>query len=195
MSVHIQVSKTFARFRQAYTDYSPRRLLKAFCSQDGVAAIEFALIGGFASVSALNVADIAIYAADRLEVENATSMGAQAAWKTCDSSHLPATVNCPGLSAAVTTAVHGTMLGTNVSLKAGFPSEGYYCVNSTGVLTYASSVATKPNDCSAQGVASNSPGDYIEVQTTYTYSPIFPAMTLTSAFGTTISKTAWMRLG
>src|SRR5579864_3990207 len=48
----------------------------------GVAAIEFAIVAGFISVGALNTADVVMYARDRMEVENATEMGAQAAWKT-----------------------------------------------------------------------------------------------------------------
>ena len=169
------------------------RFLKRLRSHDGVAAIEFAMIGGFASISMLNAADVAIYARDRLEVENATEIGAQAAWKTCDSKHVPATVNCPGLNSAVTTAVQSTSLGTAVTLQSGSPSEGYYCVDSSGVLTRVSDVSSKPVDCTSAGTPSNSPGDYIKVQTTFTYAPLFPA-SVASAFAATITKTAWMRL-
>ena len=164
--------------------------------QKGVAAIEFAMIAGFVSVSALNAVDIALYARDRMEVENATEMGAQAAWKACDSQHLPATVNCTTLNSAVTTAVQSTSLGSGVTLQSGSPSEAYYCVSSAGVLTYVSTVSSKPTDCSSVGVATNKPGDYVKVQTTYTYAPLFPGITVAaSAFGSTISRTAWMRLG
>ena len=50
--------------------------------QRGVAAVEFALFAGVLSISILNVADISIYVYQRMEVENATEMGAQAALKT-----------------------------------------------------------------------------------------------------------------
>jgi Flp pilus assembly protein TadG len=170
------------------------QLVRRLRAEDGVAAIEFALIGGFASISMLNATDLAIYARDRLEVDNATEMGAQAAWKTCDTKHLPATKNCANLSSAVKTAVQSSSLGANVTLQNGSPAEGYYCVNSSGVLTYVADVNNKPADCSSVGMAGNSPGDYIKVQTTFTYAPLFPA-SVAKTLGTTITKTAWMRLG
>ena len=161
----------------------------------GVAAIEFAIVAGFISVGALNTADVVMYARDRMEVENATEMGAQAAWKTCDMSHLPATVNCPGLNAAITAAIQSTSLGAKVSLQMGSPAEAYYCVNASGVLTYVANTANKPADCSAVGQPSSNPGDYIQVQTTFAFAPVFPGITIAGTFPATITKTAWMRLG
>ena len=164
------------------------------CNHRGVAAIEFALFGLFLSVGMLNAADIGIYLYERMEVENATEMGAQAAWKTCPMSQLPATVNCAGLTAAVTAAVHSTSLGTLVSLQSGSPSEGYYCVNSSNALQYMSNVSSKPADCTAAGESSLQPGDYIVVQTTFTYAPLF-SITVASKFTTPITRTSMMRLG
>jgi Flp pilus assembly protein TadG len=164
-------------------------------NQRGVAAIEFAMFGLFLSVGMLNVADIGIYLYERMEVENATEMGAQAAWKTCPLSQLPATVNCSGLNAAVTTAVQSTSLGTQVSLQSGSPSEGYYCVNSSNALEYMSSVSSRPADCTAAGEPSLQPGDYIVIQTTFSYAPLFPSITVASKFTTPITRTAMMRLG
>jgi Flp pilus assembly protein TadG len=172
---------------------SALRLLKRLRKQDGVAAIEFALIVGFASVSIINAADIAIYARDRMEVESATEMGAQAAYKTCDTHHLPATVNCAGLNAAITTAVQATSLGTGVTLQAGSPTEGYYCVNSSGALVLVHDTSSKPADCTSVGTPANTPGDYIKVQTTFAYSAMFPG-SVASVFPTHILKTAYMRL-
>ena len=60
-------------------------------AKSGLAAIEFALIAGFLSVAVLNVADIAVFFFDELQVNNASQMGAQAAWTTCDLNHIPAT--------------------------------------------------------------------------------------------------------
>jgi Flp pilus assembly protein TadG len=164
-------------------------------SQRGVAAIEFAMIGLFLSVGMLNAADIGIYFYERMEVENATEMGAQAAWKTCPMSQLPATVNCSGLNTAVTQAVQSTSLGTQITLQSGSPSEGYYCVNSSNALQYVSSVSSRPADCTAAGEPSLQPGDYIVVQTTFTYAPLFPSITVASRFTTPITRTSMMRLG
>jgi len=162
--------------------------------QRGVAAIEFALFGGLMSLAMLNVTDIAVYIYQRMQVEFATQMGAQAAWKTCDSTKLPATTNCSGLNNAVQNAVASTSLGTRVSLQSGSPSEGYYCLNSSNVLQYVSSVSSKPADCSAAGMPALQPADYITIQTTFSYAPLFPGITVTGAFTTPITRIAWMRL-
>jgi len=162
----------------------------------GVAAIEFAIFASLISIGMLNVTDIAVYVYQRMQVEYATQAGAQAAWHTCDINHLPATNNCSGLTTAVTNAVQSTSLGTHVTLQAGSPSEGYYCVNgSTHALQYVNDVNHKPTDCSSVGSPGLLPGDYITISTTFTYAPLFPGVTVASAFGTTITRTALMRLG
>lgn len=131
-----------------------------------------------------------------MELENATEMGAQAAWKTCDpnNNQVPATTNCSGLTTAITNAVHGTSLGTTVLLQSGSPAEGYYCVNNAGALQYVSDVSSKPADCTVAGSPTLQPGDYITVTTSYSYTPLFPGITVASAFATPIIKSAMMRL-
>jgi len=164
-------------------------------SQRGMAAIEFGFFAGFLSYAMLNAAEIAIYLYQRMEVENATEMGAQAAAKNCSISQLPATVNCAALSNAVQKAVQSTSLGTNVSLQSGSPSEGYYCVNSSNALQYMSSVSSKPADCTGAGMPSLQPGDYIKIQTTFSYAPLFSGLTVGGNFTTPITRTALLRLG
>jgi len=162
----------------------------------GTSAIEFAFFASILSFAILNVADISIYLYKRMQVENATQMGAQAAWNACDPSQnqLPATTNCPSLTTAITNAIHSTSLSTAVSLQAGSPAEGYYCVNSSGQLQYVSSVSSKPADCTVAGVPSNMPGDYIIVTASYAYAPIFHGVTVAAAFPTPIVRTSMMRL-
>src|SRR5207342_3113846 len=104
-----------------------------WADQRGVAAIEFGLFAIFLSVSLANVTDVSIYIYQRMQVENATQVAAQAIWKTCASS-LPATTKCNGLATAVQRAVQSTSLGASVTLISGSPSEGYYCVNSSNAL-------------------------------------------------------------
>jgi Flp pilus assembly protein TadG len=182
---------------------SPRQLALKFAGrtraiwadQRGVAAIEFGLFAIFLSLGLANVADVSIYIYQRMQAENATQVAAQAAWKACDLSHLPATTNCPGLATAVQNAIQSTSLGTRVSLISGSPSEGYYCVNSANALQYVSNVSSKPADCTAAGMPSLQPGDYIQVQTTFAYAPLFPGLSVASTFATPINKTAIMRLG
>jgi Flp pilus assembly protein TadG len=161
----------------------------------GAAAVEFALVGSLISVAMLNVTDVSVYIYQRMQVEYAAEMAAQAAWKTCDLTQLPATTNCSGLNNALQNAVAGTSLGARVALQSGSPSEGYYCVNSSNALQYVSSVSSKPADCSAAGSPGVQPGDYITVQTTFPYAPMFPGITVTGTFPTPITKTSWMRLG
>jgi Flp pilus assembly protein TadG len=182
---------------------SPRTLALGFADRikaisaerRGVAAIEFALFAVFLSFAFVNVVDVSIYIYQRMQAENATQVAAQAAWKACDLSHLPATTNCPGLATAVQNSLASTSLGASVSLISGSPSEGYYCVNSSNALQYVSDVSSKPADCTAAGMPSLQPGDYIQVQTTFPYAPLFPGLSVTSTFTTPINRTAIMRLG
>jgi len=160
----------------------------------GIAAIEFGFIASFLAFAGLNVADLAIYERDRLQVENAATMGAQAAFAACPLDAVPATNNCPTMNTAVTTSVHSTGLGNAVSLAAGYPSEGMYCVNSAGVLVYISDVYNRPNDCNSVGTPSNVPSDYILVRVNYTYTPLF-GFSPTNILGTTITRTSWVRMG
>ena len=173
------------------------RLLAKLFGKDsrGVAAVEFAIIASALGVVVLNVADVSAFLFDRLEVENATQMGAQAAYATCPLANLPATVNCTGLNTAITAAVQATSLGTAATLVSGYPTEAYYCVNSSGVLTSVGAVTSaKPGDCSAVSSSSTKPGDYLLVQVTYTYSPMFGTASVASLLPTTITNTAWVRL-
>jgi len=182
---------------------SPRKLALKFAGrikaiwvdQRGVAAIEFGFFAIFLSLALVNVTDVSIYIYQRMQVENATQVAAQAAWKACDLSQLPATTSCSGLATAVQSSLASTSLGARVSLISGSPSEGYYCVNSSNALQYVSDVSSKPADCTAAGMPSLQPGDYIQVQTTFPYAPLFPGLSVTSTFATPINRTAIVRLG
>jgi hypothetical protein len=108
---------------------------------------------------------------------------------------LPATQNCAGLNAAITTAIQSMSLGTGVTLAAGYPLEGYYCLNASGALQVVGSLSSKPVDCSAAGNPGVAPGDYIQVAVTYKYAPLFRNLTVMSALNiSSITTTSWMRL-
>ena len=167
--------------------------------QRGASALEFAIFVGILAFGLLNTADISIYIYKRMQVENATEMAVQAAWKTCDPNQgqLPATVgsNCPGLTTAITNAVHSTTLGTQVSVQTGSPTEAYYCLNSSGALQNVGAVSSPaPADCSVTGNASQQPADYIQITTTFSYAPLFSGVTIASRFTTPIVRTGMMRL-
>jgi Flp pilus assembly protein TadG len=171
------------------------RMKAMSADQSGVAAIEFGIFALLLFVALANVVDVTMSLYQRMQAENATQVAAQAAWKACDLPKLPATVNCPGLTTAISNALGSTSLGTRVSLVSGSPAEGYYCVNSSNALQYVSDVSSKPLDCTAAGTPSLQPGDYIQVQTTFTYTPIFPGLSISSTFPSPINRTALMRLG
>src|SRR5438445_5998787 len=183
-------------------------MLQKFCAfwrryrseQKGAAAVEFALILTLLTVPILNVVDLAVYSWDKMQVDNADQVAVQAAWATCDdSSKIPATpssyATCPLMAAAVTMAAQSTSLGTGVTVTG--TAENYYCVNtSTNVLvTVGSFPATKPADCSSVGSASDKPGDYVLITVSYTYAPVFSAVSIASTLATPIVRQAWMRLG
>lgn len=157
-------------------------------------AIEFSFFAGMLSLALVNVVDMSSYVYKRLEVDNATEMGAQAALKACSISSLPATTNCSGLTSAVTAAVQSSSLGTEVTVQSGYPAEGYYCVNSSGALQYVGSIYSKPTDCTAAGMPSLQPHDYIEIKTTFAYQPILSDLSVTTLLTTPITATSWMRL-
>jgi Flp pilus assembly protein TadG len=169
--------------------------------EKGAAAVEFALVVTLLSVPVLNVVDLAMYAWDRMQLDNAAQVAAQAAWATCSTpANLPATpnsyANCAGMPNAVTLAVQSTSLGANVSVTT--IAENYYCYktsNPTGLVTVGNFPNSKPANCSSVGQASDVPGDYIQVTASYTFTPIFPAVSIASALTSPITRTAWMRLG
>jgi Flp pilus assembly protein TadG len=168
--------------------------------QSGVAAIEFGIFSVLLALALANVVDVTMYLYQRMQAENATEVAAQAAWKACDLTVPPLTMttDCSTLAASVTAvqnAVGSTSLGTRVALVSGSPTVGYYCVNSSNALQYVSAISSKPADCTAAGTPSLQPGYYIQVQTTFTYTPIFPGMSISSTFPTPINRTSLMRLG
>jgi hypothetical protein len=110
---------------------------------------------------------------------------------------LPPTTDCSTLAASVTavqSALASTSLGTRVALVSGSPTVGYYCVNSSNALQYVSDISSKPADCTVAGTPTLQPGYYIQIQTTYTYTPIFPGMSIAGTFPTPINRTSLMRL-
>jgi hypothetical protein len=128
----------------------------------GFAGVDFALTGLMLALGILNAVDVGFYIYQRMEVEYAAEVGAQAAWKTCNNLNgkplLPATQNCTvandatvSLTSAIATAIQSTSLNNNnksVSLASGYPTEGYYCTNASNVLqSYRGLRGGKPPLC------------------------------------------------
>jgi Flp pilus assembly protein TadG len=160
----------------------------------GLATVEFGLVLSTLVLLMMNGVEAARFYYGKMQLQNAAQMASQAAYSECDTSHLPATTNCTGLTSAVTTALQSTPLGSEVT-QAGSLSEGYYCVVG-GALTLAGPITgDKPVDCSASGgLSSDQPADYLVIQAQYTYTPIFSGMSIGSLLPTTVTSTTRMRL-
>lgn len=162
----------------------------------GVAAIEFGLVGFLILAGVFNAVDLAYYAYQLEEVEDAAQVGVQAAFNVCSGGILPAIGNCSSLSATITTAIQSTSLGAQVSLASGYPVEGYYCVNTSGALQSVGTSSNEPSNCAAAGNSSATPSDYLQIGVTFSYAPLFPGISVMSALGaTSIVRTSWIRLG
>lgn len=158
------------------------RLGRCLTEEDGNVVIEFAFVAPILVVLIVNILDFSSLIWDQMEVDYSAQMGAQAAYKTCATGTLPAKSNCANLNTKVTTAIQSTSLGTGVSLTSGYPTETYYCVSGTSLESVGSySSPPSPFDCSAVGGPSTRPGDYIEVDVSYSYAPTFAGLSLASA--------------
>jgi Flp pilus assembly pilin Flp len=163
--------------------------------EEGLAGVEFALIGGILCFLVLNGIDVARYTWIKMQVENAAQAGAQAAWKTCDPDKLPIS-KCDDLVDKVEFAIRSTSLKTSVSLKDGSPSEGYYCVHNSMTLEPVDTSTPLPADCADAGanLLPGAPGIYVQIDVTYSYTPLFPGVTVAKSFVGPIEKSAHMRL-
>ena len=170
-------------------------MLRAFRSDErGVAAVEFALVGGFLVVTLFNVVEVSRYAYLSTQVTSASQAAAQAVIVECDTSHVPATLNCPDAQEAVTTALHGTSLGADVALTTAGLQEGWYCTNQQGALQKMSGASSKPANCADAGDPAAAAGLYLKINATYHYEALFPGLTIADTFAPNIARTAWMRL-
>ena len=182
------------RLRHASPQRGARLIGRLARDQKGLAAIEFALIGSTLIYGLFNAVDLGRYFYDQMEVQNAAQMGAQAIWKNCAPPNLPASTTCTNWSTYATTAVHSTSLGASVSVASGYPAENWWCVNSTGALVNVAAIGAKPADCSSVGNAGVAPVDYVQVRATYTYTQMFPVLSVAGTLPTPITSTTLMRL-
>jgi len=162
-----------------------------WCDRTGSIAVETALISGLLVVLIAQALDFGWYVYCALQVRMAAQAAvAQAAISCNTAAKLPATVNCSGVSTSMTTAAQQVSLGSTITMNT--PSEGYYCVNGSALVSVGS-LGAKPADCTPYSTAQ--PGDYVSVTTTHTFAPLFPGLTVVAAYAGPISATAWMRVG
>jgi hypothetical protein len=179
------------------------RLARWAAQERGAAAVELAWVVALITVPTLNVVDLAFYAYDTMQVNQAAQAGATAGASNCNTAaDLPASTNCTtahsqnGISfvTAVTKAIQSTTLGTLVSSVDDYPRDGYYCVNTSNALV---SVASTTLTCSGVTNAlepNATPADYAIVKVKFSFSPKFPGFTVASLIPATITSTAYARL-
>jgi Flp pilus assembly pilin Flp len=160
--------------------------------QSGATAIEFALISGILVFLLLNSIDLGRYIYLRGQVENATQAGAHSVWEKCDPMKLPIVTKCyanqTAAKAAVVSVISSILEGIandHVTI-----TESYYCTDAAGALHSVTNVASLPGQCLPGAV----PGDYVQVQLTYPFTPLFGNLTVAGTFGTSISTISYMRL-
>jgi Flp pilus assembly protein TadG len=185
-------------------------LIREFCrAEHGTAAVEMMLWTGLMMMPIVNAVDLGLYTYQRMQVETAANAAVSAAWHDCNAAAAtpappPAITTCKAVVGNVIThmqtAAQSTTLGTAVSLPTANISEGYYCANSSGVLTLmqligtaASPPTTNPSIPKCTGTTTPA-GDYIFATVTFTYTPLFSNASILSLIGGTTTRTAWMRL-
>ena len=189
----LEPSSILCSLRKVLLGLRPQMIAEAskqiWHDQRGSIAIEFALIAGFLVFLLLNGMELGRYIYLRSQLENATQAGGHAVWKACDPTKLPIATKCsPEGKTAVKTVVSsmfGTVDDDDITL-----TEGYFCTSADGVLHAVTNPASLPSVCQTGIVA----GDYVQVQITYSYAPLFANLTLGRLFGTSISTTSYMRL-
>jgi Flp pilus assembly protein TadG len=169
-----------------------------FC-EDGAAAAEFAMFAVILAPLLLNLGDMGYYAYTRMEVENAAQNAAQAAWANCSAS-TPSAANCdPAMTNAITSAVASTSLGNKVtwsnSGKLWTDTSHPYGVDSFCPDSTTNSIAyTNAASCSSTTSTGTTPGTYVRITVSYTFTPLFRGATIASLFPATISRTTYQRL-
>lgn len=144
----------------------------------------------------LNVVDLAVFTYSKMQVELAAEQAVGIARASCtDAAKLSAGTCGTTYSTQITAAAQQTTLGTDVTLS-GTPAEKYYCADANGTLVLvATPPSAPPANCSAVVSGSTAkPGSYISATTAFTYTPIFPGVSVVSYLTTSIQSTAWMRL-
>ena len=165
-----------------------------FRDDRGAVAVEFALVSFLMVFFLLNGVEFARYAFQKMQVENAVHAAAMSVWKICDIRQTPAETKCTLRDAAISSGLQSSTL-TPVTQSSGSPTEGYYCIDTTGNLVEVAPVTgPRPSSCTAQGDPAHAPGDYIAITASFPYTPMFVGVSFVSLLPPTISSTGFMRL-
>lgn len=168
----------------------------------GAAALELAIWAGVLIVPILNVIDVGLYLFQRVQVENAAQIAAQATWKACDDSseQRPVTTKClpnGGSLGAYLTSIVQTSTSLTTAITVAAPTVKYYCLDNSNALVAVATAPTAPAaSCAAVRTTAPvpKPGEYVEVTTSYAYSPMFGGISVAGMFATPITYTARARI-
>lgn len=167
----------------------------------GAIAAETALVSGFLVVLIAQVLDFGWFAYCSVQVRMAAQAAAAESAVVCTQDFmLPATVNCgSGLKSKMQTAANEVSIGGAITIADADLKEAYYCPDpdSNNALVKVGEVTDdpKPADCTAVGSPKDTPGDFVHVTVTYTFTPLFPGLSAISYSGNTMKSEGWMRVG
>jgi Flp pilus assembly protein TadG len=165
---------------------SLRQLISLYLKDaSGAAAVEFVIWMVALTPILLNVTDLSIYLSRGTQVGNAAQVAAQAAWAHCST---PPTSSCTNFDTYIANAIsNGSSLRTAVTEPSGQRAEGYYCPDPvTKALVSNGGSSTCPSGEKA--------GYYFKLRVSYTYTPVFPAISIISLLPNPILRDAWIRL-
>ncbi len=144
---------------------SRRRLSLYSKSERGAAAVEFAFALFLLTIPILNVVDLAFYAFNWMQTQNAAQMGAQAAYSNCNNENdLPAATVCyQGNSAnnltlydVVAQGVQESALNNTVTISGNTVVDGYFCSTTGNVLTAVGTLGSAVPDTGVLGAMASS---------------------------------------
>jgi len=157
----------------------------------GMAAVEVVFWLAALVPALFNIVDLGTYVFQRMQVENAAQMGAQAAWAACESPPEDGCGSVDAVNTAVAAALASTSLGDKVE-QSGELEEGYYCPDPDAAAKDQTLVAvTDGTSTCASGAKA---GYYVKVVATYPYAPIIATVSLATLLDGDITQTAWSRV-
>jgi Flp pilus assembly protein TadG len=155
-----------------------RKLTAYAGEQHGAAAVEMAIWLIFLVPALLNAFDLSLYTYQQMQVKQAAQVAAAAAFASCSQQgYASLSSSCSGFTNIINNAAQtATSLTSSVTAST---AEGNYCVSgTTGGLVTTGCTTT---------------AHYLLVTTTFTYTPMFRNVTVTSLLPSSISSTAWVR--
>ena len=148
-----------------------RKLEPLAHDEKGVVLVEFAFVSLALLYMLMNGLEVARWYYQRTEVSHAVHSASQTVLMSCDpQKQLPATTNCPNFNTYVSEGLWSTALGKSVALDSSYPTEAYYCLDSSKALVQVgTTTGGRPTDCSAVGDSTHKPGDYVWIKASYTF--------------------------